>query len=242
MDFRQLRGALPYVWREGLKEIWYNGEIVPDDRGFITMQNIGLSFIISPTTTPPEGSTFSPEINESYILQGLNPLKGDHDYTYGERTRGWMATPSSEPVDQFRVCLERLRKNLYTRRAVMSTINPSVDCRKNEFPCMMTYQFIYQDKALNGLTGMRSNDFFRAFPQNVTLYSKWLIDMAEALNVQVGYVHVVDGSAHLYEESFEEVARFLKKEIPGHRRAEIARVKAWRDQRRARQDSLASLR
>jgi len=77
---------------------------------------------------------------------------------------------------------------------------------------------------------------------NVTLYSKWLIDMAEALNVQVGYVHVVDGSAHLYEESFEEVARFLKKEIPGHRRAEIARVKAWRDQRRARQDSLASLR
>lgn len=242
MDFRQLRGDLPYVWREGLKEIWYNGEIVPDDRGFITMQSMGLSFIVSPTTTPPEGSTFTPDVNENYLIQGYNPLKGDHDYTYGERTRGWKATDEALPVDQFRVCLERLRKNIFTRRAVMSTINPSVDCLKDEFPCMMTFQFLFQDKALNALVSMRSNDFFRAFPQNVTLYSKWLIDMAEALGVQVGYVYVLDGSAHIYEESFEEVARFLKKdEIPSHRRAEITRVKAWRDQKREREASLEAL-
>ncbi len=120
---------------------------------------------------------------------------------YGKRIR--MKEPNS--VDQLAEILDKLRSDKFSRQAVITIFDPSVDYQPTkDVPCTVTFQFILRNDLLRMITFMRSNDVYFGFPNDIFNFTFIQEVIANSLGVGVGtYTHNV-GSFHLYETEFEK--------------------------------------
>lgn len=122
---------------------------------------------------------------------------------------------------QWELCLEELRRDPDSRRAVMH-INRPMDLRRavaagsRDVPCTMSVQFLIRDRRLHMHVLMRSNDVAWGMPYDVfsftCLMEAFLLRLQER-DVPVdnlGDYHHTAGSLHLYEQHFgmaDEISR-----------------------------------
>lgn len=155
---------------------------------------------------------------EGYAAQMQDSNLHGFAYTYGNRGFAWRAPWQAEPpIDQYKACLEELRSDPSSRRAVMTFGIPSVDLKSENRPCMRELQFLIRDGRVEGHVDFRSHDMVRAWKLNMIGIAKIVARMAADLGLEPGLISVVSKSAHFYWRDL------------GYMRAQIRRYKKSRN-------------
>jgi thymidylate synthase len=144
---------------------------------------------------------YFPQLMTDNVFEGV-------EYTYGSRLR------NHEGVNQIEAIINELRKENYSRRAVAVTWNVQKDCKNEKSPCLDLVQALVEDNVLYLTAYFRSNDMYRAWPQNAFGLLKMQKEVAGALDLVIGKLVIVSCSAHIYERDFLEAQKMIEKNKP----------------------------
>lgn len=127
---------------------------------------------------------------------------------------GWCIYSEANGL-QYYNCLNELKTNPYSRRAVMIYTRPEMwtDYNKNgrsDFMCTNTVQYIFRENRLHAMVQMRSNDVWAGYRNDYAWQRHVLNTLAFQLQVESGNILWNAGSLHLYEKDFYLADNFLK--------------------------------
>jgi thymidylate synthase len=142
------------------------------------------------------------------ILTGICPAGSS--YTYGSRMRSYFG------VDQVQKVINEIKKEKYTRRAVISLLDPKVDSGSENPPCLNHCWFRVQDNKLYLVATLRSNDMFEAWPENAfglrMLQDLIYREVAKTCpEIRLGDLVMHSLSAHIYDDAWEEAKQIVEK-------------------------------
>jgi thymidylate synthase len=181
--------------------------VLKDGRGR-TKELIGVSFCVE---NPELALVVFPElkINTKFLLldfldffhnsnpplaykyyKDLAQIKdGKLTYTYGERLH-----------IQIPLLLKRLKQDITTRRAVINIYDGNKDLLPDiwHIPCTLVIQLLQQNRKLNLLYFMRSNDFMSGFVYDLYHWALFQRIFASELGIEVGRLFYFVGSLHAY--------------------------------------------
>lgn len=144
---------------------------------------------------------YYPQMMTDCVFEGV-------EYTYGSRLR------NHNGINQIKGIIEELKRENYSRRAIAFTWNVEKDCKNVKSPCLDLVQALVQDNILYVTAYFRSNDMYRAWPQNTYGLLKIQKEIAEILNLKIGKLVIVSCSAHIYERDFLEAQRMIERHKP----------------------------
>jgi len=90
--------------------------------------------------------------------------------------------------------IKLLQEDPNTRRAYVL----EADYHPNNVPCVLVYQFLLREGILDMLVYLRSSDLIEVLPLDIYVFQNILDDVAEALSVEKGRIHLHIGSLHRY--------------------------------------------
>ena len=120
-------------------------------------------------------------------------------------------------INQVENVIERIVKDINTRRAVMTTRSPEIDTKLNEdIPCLGEIHFRCfenndKEYVLNMATCWRSRDLFKAWPDNVLALTYLGRKIAEEIGRRTGIKTSLGGytdfsnSLHIYGQDFSQI-------------------------------------
>lgn len=112
--------------------------------------------------------------------------------------------------DQIENVINLLRKNPFSRRAVIQIFDGEDLVKYPEIPCTCTLQFLIRNGKLHLVTYMRSNDAYLGLPHDVFAFTMLQEIIARSLSVDVGYYYHNVGSLHLYYNDKNKVEKYFK--------------------------------
>jgi thymidylate synthase len=206
-----------------LESIYCYGDLIGDERGSLTkdLANVHVQidnplatgFLLNGRFLPeilpkiPSNIWFGKKLH-SYCRQFLNSDGQGFIYTYGERLN---------QDNQLRNIINRLKSNLNSRRALITTWRHQIDSINNEVPCMILVDFKFRqsfmsDKAkkLNVTALWRSHDIFGAYYPNIVGLTYLSQYVASTIGVELGSITIHSNSAHIYETDWEDTKKLLK--------------------------------
>lgn len=129
-------------------------------------------------------------------------------YTYGNRL---MAYPGPDGLlDQVHDGIEAaLKSSPDSRRAVATTMVPSVDMSSSEPPCLSFIQFLQSNGELHLLAVFRSHDIFKAAIPNAYGLRHLQARVARELGFRLGQLQITSQSAHIYESDWEHAKKLV---------------------------------
>lgn len=167
-----------------------------------------------------DGQTWRAGYGPRLRFWGCTGVPGD---VYDEHVLAWR----SHGACQITKVLEHLRKDLFTRQAVISLWDPGLDwCVSKDIPCNNWLQFIWRQGMLHLNVTVRSNDAIFGFSHaDVFIWSLlqeamayWLREWAHLetySQVEVGTMTWWVGSYHVYERHYSK-AQEIVRNFPGH--------------------------
>jgi thymidylate synthase len=122
---------------------------------------------------------------------------------------GWCIY-SGENCDQFMSCINTLRKDPESRRAIMIYTRPSMQFEYNragmsDFMCTNTVQYFIRNGRVHAVVNMRSNDVVFGYKNDYAWQKHVLDKVAKELELPVGNIIWQVGSLHVYERHFNLV-------------------------------------
>ncbi len=147
------------------------------------------------------------------ILSGVCPVGAT--YTYGSRMRSYFG------IDQVQAVIDEIKKEKYTRRAVISLLDPKVDAGAKSPPCLNHCWFRVQDNKLYLIATLRSNDMYEAWPENA-FGLRMLQDLVHKEiakkypEIKIGDLVTHSLSAHMYDDAWEEARQVVEKHYSGN--------------------------
>jgi thymidylate synthase len=147
-----------------------------------------------------------------------NPLRrgdGDLGRIYGVQWRRWRGrTSHDEPVDQLRGVINTLRRDPWTRRALVTAWNAAEINEVCLPPCHVMFQFsVRRDLRLYCAVTMRSVDTFIGMPFDVASYALLTHLVAKELGIRVGVLTMWFGDTHVYLNHLEQARTMLAREL-----------------------------
>lgn len=138
-------------------------------------------------------------------------FKGDVGRIYGVQWRSWK-NPDGGTVDQLKKVIEKLKKDPYDRRHLVTAWNPGELDKMALPPCHLLFQFfVTGNKRLSLMMYQRSCDLFLGVPFNIASYSLLLEMMAQVTGYKPGeFIHIL-GDAHIYRNHFKQVKKQLQR-------------------------------
>ncbi len=136
---------------------------------------------------------------------------GELGPVYGKQWRSW---PKSDggTIDQISGLVERIKKDPYSRRLIVSAWNPAEVDQMALPPCHCLFQFYVQNGKLSCQLYQRSADVFLGVPFNIASYGLLTLMMAQVTGLQAGeFIHTF-GDAHIYLNHMEQVKLQLSRE------------------------------
>ncbi len=141
---------------------------------------------------------YYPQLMTDRIFEGV-------EYTYGSRLRNFNG------INQIEALINDLKTNNYSRRAIAFTWDVMKDTGNPKSPCINLINALIQGDKLYLSTYMRSNDMYRAWPQNCFALRKVQKEIADALNIKMGKLCFISNSAHIYERDFLAASEMVDK-------------------------------
>ena len=144
------------------------------------------------------------------ILDGILDFeiaKGNWVYTYHNRMVAYPTYPDNytdfvEYANQISFIIDELKRNPYSRRAVIDIRDNSHDMYSEDPACWQHAQFFVRDNKLHMKVLFRSNDACKAAFMNAFALIMLQKRVADALDVEIGtYTHRAN-SFHCYERDF----------------------------------------
>lgn len=154
----------------------------------------------------------TPESIKEYFSIFLSPtMPTGVSYTYGNRLMAYPNPNGKHSIDQIE---EILKKNLIdspdSRRAVATTMVPTVDKDSKEPPCITQIQAIQSRGKLHFLVTARSHDIFKSAIPNAfglrTLQKK----ITRELGFELGELQITSQSAHIYEQDWDQALKLSR--------------------------------
>jgi len=143
--------------------------------------------------------------------KGKAEFEGDVGRIYGVQWRSWQK-PNGEFLDQLKEVIEKIKKEPYGRRHIVSAWNPGELDKMALPPCHAFFQLFVAKGKLSLQMYQRSCDMFLGVPFNIASYSLLLHMIAQVTNYLPGeFIHVL-GDAHVYKNHFKQVEEQLKRE------------------------------
>ncbi|MGK7875468.1 MAG: thymidylate synthase [Xenococcaceae cyanobacterium] len=209
------------TWVKIIHRIKTTGTIRPTGYDGKWQELIDLMAVV---TNEPHGFYF-PEPNylpvdrpfiEEYISQILDdaPHTEGVKYTYGQRLRSWFRR------DQIEQVITKLIGEIDAASAVMSLWDVK-DHEKGGSPCLNHIWVRVVDGELSLTATLRSNDMFAAWPANAmglrALQQHIRDKIAERsdYDLRMGSLITVSQSAHIYEDTWENVDRLIANQYAG---------------------------
>lgn len=125
-------------------------------------------------------------------------------------SHNWNYTYHNRMIDQLLECIHILKKDPYSRRAVID-IRRDGDLQSDDPPCLTIIQYMITDGKLDCFVTFRSNDAIKAFFMNAFALIEIQKQMADILGVKVGrYIHTAN-SFHAYEKDWDKLLQFAKR-------------------------------
>ena len=129
---------------------------------------------------------------------------GNLGRVYGAQWRDWKA-PDGSSVDQIARLVERIKKDPYSRRHIVSAWNPAEVDAMALPPCHALFQFhVSPSGKLNCQLYQRSADLFLGVPFNIASYALLTRMVAQVCGLKPGeFVHTF-GDLHIYLNHLEQ--------------------------------------
>ncbi|MCX6744027.1 MAG: thymidylate synthase [Candidatus Parcubacteria bacterium] len=144
---------------------------------------------------------YYPQLMTDRIFEGV-------EYTYGSRFRNFNG------INQIEAVIKDLKANNYSRRAIAFTWDVMKDTGNPKSPCINLVNALVQGDKVYLSTYIRSNDMYRAWPQNAFALRKVQKEIADALNLKLGKLCIISNSAHIYERDFLAASEMVEKHKP----------------------------
>jgi thymidylate synthase len=128
---------------------------------------------------------------------------------YVNSNYGWCVY-SKENRLQYSSCLNELKNNPFSRRAIMIYTRPSMQYDYNlngrsDFMCTNSVQYLIRENKLHAVVQMRSNDVVYGYKNDFAWQETVLNELSSDLGLDMGYIHWNVGSLHVYERHFDLV-------------------------------------
>ena len=218
--------SLPEAYHKSLKFL-QESEIVPCPDWNTNQKEISATLVINYPLAENMisklfiGDPFSLEQYRQEMLDGILDFeitKGNWDYTYHDRMTNYPVRKISLAgvyedfsLNQVDFVIHELKRNPYSRRAVIDIRNNVQDCGSNDPACWQHAQFFIRDNKLHMKVLFRSNDACKAAFMNAFALIMLQERIAKELNVEIGtYTHRAN-SYHCYERDFEMLDGYVKR-------------------------------
>src|SRR3989339_12037 len=129
-------------------------------------------------------------------------------YTYGMRMR------NHDHIDQIKTIIKKLKKQPWDRQAMAVLWKVSVDNESAHPPCVNLVQAEVKYHKLQLTAYIRSNDMFRAWPQNTLALRVLQKEIADGIDYPLGLLTIISSSAHIYAENYEDAQEVVCKHYP----------------------------
>lgn len=200
--------TLPEAYHTALWKLNASGDFAPCPDYDTEMRECGMTLHVECPTWEPRISKLMPagprelEQYRQEILDGILDFeieKGKWAYTYHSRME-----------KQLPFVIEELRRNPYSRRAVIDIRDWEYDSQTDSPACLQHIQFFIRDAELDMSVLFRSNDAVKATFMNAFALICLQEKIARELGVGVGtYTHRVN-SFHAYEKDWELLRRYTE--------------------------------
>ena len=197
--------TLPEAYHLAIRALAREGEIVDCPDWNTRCKELGMTFTVAEPLAEPRVSRVAfctPNALKNYLGEMLDGTldwaiaEGKEPYTYHDRM------VNCGGIDQLAFCIEELRKNPTSRRAVVM-IRSAADIGSADPACLQHLQFTVHDGKLDLSILFRSNDACKATFMNAYALIEIQKRVADALGLPVGtYTHRAN-SFHAYESDWE---------------------------------------
>lgn len=222
--------TLPDAYHRALYSLWCAGEEVPCPDYNTTTLDCTMTFVVLHPLQEPMISKLSfcgPYDLEQYrqeMLDGIldfEVVRGKWAYTYHQRMVDYNNDRGGGfgDINQIDFIIDELRRNPYSRRAVIDTRNINCELWSDDPACLQHLQFFVRNGKLNLKVLFRSNDAVKASFNNAFALILLQKRIADELGYEVGtYTHRAN-SFHCYERDFDMLKGYVKRieeSVPGH--------------------------
>lgn len=219
MNYVQVKGmSLPDTYHKALVALKEYGDIVPCPDYDTEMIECSMDMVVQKPLMEPMISKcgiYSPKDLQQYMLEIKD---GIFDFIIGKDENLWEYTYHERIADQIPFVLEELKRNIWSRRAVIDVRKNGVDMFNDHPACLQHIQFLVRrdlsnkEPKLDMIVTMRSNDATQATFMNAFGFIMGLQKLiADNLGLELGhYVHRV-GSFHAYKSHWKELFHAVSK-------------------------------
>ena len=204
-------------------------EIIPCPDWNTNQKEISMTMVINNPLAEPMISKLSfcdPDSLEQYceeMLDGIldfEILRGNWKYTYHDRMTNYYVDncnnfPDTHSANQLQFVIDELKRNPYSRRAVIDIRDNSDDMYSDDPACWQHAQFFIRDNKLHMKVLFRSNVACKAAFMNAFALIMLQKKIADQLGVEMGtYTHRAN-SFHCYERDFEMLNGYVNRIMTG---------------------------
>ena len=148
---------------------------------------------------------------QQHFDKGKAEFLGDLGPVYGKQWRSWK-TADGRTVDQLQDAIERLKKDPFDRRIIVTAWNPGEIEQMALPPCHLMFQFfVTTDKKISISMRQRSCDMFLGVPFNIASYALLLHMVAHVTGFSPHECIIEFIDAHIYRPHLKAVNTQLRR-------------------------------
>lgn len=202
--------SLPEGYHEALLRLHFYGDITKCPDYNQLQKECSMTIHVDNPLLEPRISRLMIGGFEELQQYEMEILDGILDFKIGE---GWDYTYHDRISKQLPFIYKELKRNPYSRRAVIDVRDWEVDTKEenNSPACLQNIQFFIRNDKLCMKVLMRSNDAVEATFMNMWAFVRLQEKVANELNIEVGsYTHRAN-SFHCYEKDFGLLDGYVKR-------------------------------
>ena len=197
------------AWIAIIKQIMDHGDIVEDERDLTTKELLNVIVTVKdPVNSELPSGYLSPEKLKRYEEAFLDSENHHDGVNYGKRLREHFGFKMGRDIykvkiDQVESVINRLNNSETSRRATMTTFDPSIDQCQNEIPSLVMIDFKIRKNMLFTTGIWRSQDIYGSWIPNFFGLKGLSKYISEHLKIKMGPITVHSVSAHIYKTDFD---------------------------------------
>jgi len=203
--------TLPEAYHKALKTLETQGDIVDCPDYEQKQKECTMTIRVEEPAAEPRISKLlicGPKELRQYEFEILD---GILDFVIGKADNLWEYTYHQRFAPQLDFVIGDLKREPYSRRAVMSIRDFAVDSKNSHPACLQSIQYLIRDGKLDCCVLFRSNDLPEAFYMNAFALIRLQEKVAGELGVPVGSYSHRSNSMHAYEKNFGLIAGYVNR-------------------------------